>query len=135
MDASSSTPGGASLNDLCAKGTPQLVNLINLILGWMVGPVALIGDASTFYNCVQLEECDWTYQRLLLRDNLDPDNKVLEAVVTTLIYGVTCVSAQTEHAITLLAEKIRDEMPDVALFLLLQRYVDDFGDLEQNDCF
>ena len=127
MDVSSTTPGGASLNELCAKGTPQLVNLLNLILGWMVGPVALVGDATTFYNCVQLEEEDWTYQRLLLRENLDPNNEVMEAVVTTLIYGVTCVSTQTEQVITLLAEKIWEEIPDVATFLLLHHYVDDFS--------
>ena len=56
MNASSGSPGGTSLNEICAKSTPQLVNLLNLILGWMVGPVAVLGDASTFYNCVKLEE-------------------------------------------------------------------------------
>ena len=78
MDASSNTPGGTNLNDICVKGTPQLVNLLSLLLGWVVGPVAITGDASSFYNCVKLHPSHWTYQRLLLYEDLDPTKEVID---------------------------------------------------------
>ena len=128
FDASSNTPnGGTNLNDLCVKGTPQLINIVTLILGWLAGPVAITGDASSFYNCIGLHEDHWTYQRILIRDQLDPGNKVVEAFIRTLIYGVTCVSAQSEEIISMLAEELWEKFPEVAVFLVFHRYVDDFG--------
>jgi predicted GTPase len=61
-------------------------------------------------------------------DDLDPDGKILEAVITTLIYGVKSVSAQSEFALSELADYIRKENPELALFLILSRYVDDLLD-------
>ena len=34
FDASSKTPGGESLNNLLAKGTPEMVRLIDMMLDW-----------------------------------------------------------------------------------------------------
>ena len=42
FDASSKTPGGSSLNDLLAKGQPDIVRLIDMVLGWRMGPSAFI---------------------------------------------------------------------------------------------
>ena len=41
FDASSQTSSGLSLNDCLAKGTPNLVQLLALVLDWMMGPHAL----------------------------------------------------------------------------------------------
>ena len=46
----------------------------------------------------------------------------------TLIYGVKCVSAQSEFAIKLLADLIRLKYPAVATLLEESRYVDDEGE-------
>ena len=102
MDASSNTPGGTNLKDVCVK-KPQLVNLLSLILGWLVGSVAVTGDASSFYNCIKLHQSHWTYRRILLHQDLDPGNDLLEGVIKTLIYGVVCVSAQSKEIIRRLA--------------------------------
>ena len=133
MDASSNTPGGTNLNDVCVKGTPQIVNLLSLILGWVVGQVAIAGDASSFYNCIKLDTSHWTYQRLLLHKDLDPAQDLQEAVIKTLIYGVVCVSAQSEEVLKRLADKVRPEFPEVAEFLEDHRYVDDMGSGVVND--
>ena len=45
--------------------------------------------------------------------------------MTTLIYGVASVSAQTEFAMLELADLIEESNPDLALFLRKSRYVDD----------
>ena len=39
---------------------------------------------------------------------MDPRNPVLEGVIKTLIYGVKSVSRQSEHAIFLLADNVRE---------------------------
>ena len=59
---------------------------------------------------------------------MNPDNPVLEGVIMTLIYGVKSVSCQSEHALKLLADLIREKYPAVALLLEEGRYVDDEGE-------
>ena len=65
FDASSKTPGGSSFNDLLAKGQPDMVRLIDLVLGWKMGPSAFIGDIRQFYNNVLLHEDFWQFQKIL----------------------------------------------------------------------
>ena len=127
FDASSKTPGGSSLNDLLAKGQPDMVRLIDMVLGWKMGPSAFIGDIRQFYNTVLLHEDHWQFQKILLKENLDPGAKVLTAIIKTLIYGVAPVGTQCEEIIKMVAEEIWEEHPEVATLLILKRYVDDFG--------
>ena len=55
----------------------------------------------------------------------------------TMIYGVKCVSAQTEHDIKLLADLIRNKYPAVATLLEEGRYVDDEGESKatKEECY
>ena len=46
FDASSSTPNGTSLNNILAKGEPNLVKLLGMLLGFQMGPTAIAGDIS-----------------------------------------------------------------------------------------
>ena len=120
FDASSKTPGGSSLNDLLAKGQPDMVRLIDMVLGWKMGPSAFIGDIKQFYNTVLLHEDHWQFQKILLKKNLDPDARVLTAIIKTLIYGVSPVGTQCEEIIKLIAEEIWTEYPEVAVLLTLK---------------
>ena len=70
----------------------------------------------------------WNLQRLLYRENLDPSLPIIEYVITTLIYEVKCVSAQSEHAMALLADLIRPLYPELAEFIVKSRYVGDLAD-------
>ena len=65
FDASSKTSTGSSLNDILAKGSADLVNLVSMVLDWLVGPSAVCGDISQFYNTVLLEEQHWKYQQVV----------------------------------------------------------------------
>ena len=49
FDASAVTSTGFSLNDCLAKGTPNLVKLLSMLLEWQMGRNALVGDISQFY--------------------------------------------------------------------------------------
>ena len=77
FDASSRTPAGSSLNDLLAKGNPDLIDLVHMVLNWLVGPVAICGDISQFYNTVHLSENHWQYHQVLWYKNMDITNTSL----------------------------------------------------------
>ena len=85
----------------------------------------MVGDLQQFYNACKLICSQWNLQRFLWVENLDPNGEVLEAVMLTLIYGVSSVSAQSELAMKDLADYIRSENPELATLLVLSRYVDD----------
>ena len=67
---------------------------------------------------------------MLYRKNLDPNEKVQEALIKTLIWGIKSVSAQSECAIIKLAEAVKEEFPLLADFLINSRFVDDLGHSE-----
>ena len=127
FDASSKTPGGVSLNDILAKGTADLVNLVEMVLDWLIGPCAISGDISQFYNTILLAVEHWMYQKVVWYQNMDPTNPLMLGIIRTCIYGVRCVGSQTEYVMTLLADMVRDKHPEVADLLETGRYVDDFG--------
>ena len=103
-----------------------------MVLNWLVGPVALTGDISQFYNMVLLRKEHWKYQRVVWYPDLDPKNELIRGVVRTLIYGVRCVSSQTEYVKRLLEQRIRENASNdldimVADFIKRCWYVDDGG--------
>ena len=130
FDASSSTnkrkdnTGGRCLNDLVCKGSIDTLDLMRVILRFMIGPFALIADISKMYNQFSLLPEYWNLQRIMIKDNLDPQAPVQHACVTTAIYGVKSSSGQTEHGLREVANCIRDEKPQVADLLTTGRYVD-----------
>ena len=127
FDAGSKTSLGFSLNDLLAKGTIDLVRLVDMVLDWRMGASAFCGDIRQFYNSILLSEEHWQFQKVLLKKSLDPQSKVLVGIIITLIYGVKPVGNQCEEVIKLLVDEIKESFPDVAKLLLDKRYVDDFG--------
>ena len=142
MDASTRTPfrkdgtGGRCLNDIVCKGKIETLDLVKVLLRFTVGKFGLTGDLEKFYNACKLDPNMWNLQRFLWIKDLDPNGQVLEAIITTLIYGVKCVSAQSEFALTELADHIKEQFPDLALFLVHSRYVDDLQDSKstQEEC-
>ena len=54
FDASATTPGGTSLNQILAKGNADLVKLWSMMADWTMGPLALTGDVSQAYNSIKM---------------------------------------------------------------------------------
>ena len=127
LNASCTTTTGFSLNDCLAKGTPDLVDLLSVMLDWQMGASAFCGDISQFYPTIKLTPNHWQYQRILLKENLDPKGDLLEAVLVKLGFGVQSVSAQTEEIVRRMAKKLLDTFPEVAALLIKRRYVDDMA--------
>ena len=137
LDASTGTSrrpdgsGGRCLNDLVAKGRIETMNLLRLALRFVIGLEAMTGDLSQFYYSCELVNEQWNLQRFLWRENLDPSGKVIEGIIGALIYGVKCVSPQTEFALEEIANKIDEEFPMLAALIRKSRYVDDFAESRQ----
>ena len=133
MDASSRTrkrpdgTGGRCLNDFVVKGSNSNMNLIRLVLRWSVGRFGFSGDIAQFYNTCKLAPQQWNLQRFLWLQGLDPEASVEEGVITTLMYGVKSVAAQSGYALEQLAELVKESDPELYMFLMFCLYVDDLG--------
>ena len=101
---------------ILAKGNADLVDLVQMVLDWMIGPTAICGDISQFYNTVLLEEDHWQYQQVLWYDDMDITKTLRRGIIRTEIYGVICVCAQTEEIMRQLADTIEEKSPDVRKF-------------------
>ena len=130
FDASSGTRkrrdnrGGRCLNDLVCKGPIDSLDLMRVVLRFMIGLYALVADLTKMYNQFSLVEEYWNLQRVLIKDDLDPESPVRQACVTTAIYGVKSSSGQTEHGMKEIAKHVKEEKPTVAKLLNDGRYVD-----------
>ena len=133
IDASSRTrtrpdgTGGKSLNNLVCQGKVETLNLLKLVLNFRVGKFALTGDLEQFYNSCKLVPRQWNLQRFIWQQDLNPDAPIEEGVITTLMYGVKSVAAQSGYALEQLAETVKESDPELYDFLMLCLYVDDLG--------
>ena len=84
----------------------------------MIGLLSLSGDLAQFYNSCKPLVQQWNLQRFVWQEDLNPNNPLIEGVITTLIYGVKSVSKQSEDAVEQVAETVKEENPELALFLL-----------------
>ena len=115
------------MNDAVVKGRVVTLNLVKMFLRFQVGRAAVQGDLKQFYASIKLVPEQWNLQRVLFRPDLDPNSEVVEAIIKTLIWGVKCVSGQSECSIIKLAEHVRELNPRLAELLLESRFVDDLG--------
>ena len=116
------------MNDLVVKGRVVTLNLTKMALRFTINKAAVQGDLKQFYASIKLLRDQWNLQRCLLKPDLNPDADPVEAVICTLIWGVKCVSAQSEAAVVKLADHIAPENPRLAD----SRFVDDPGDSEDS---
>ena len=136
MDASSKTrlmpdgSGGHCLNNLTVKGKVSTLDLLSMILRFLVGAEACSGDLKQFYTSIGLHPSQWNLQRVLWKENMDIDSKVLELVIISLIFGVRSVSALSETAIIRLADHVSQSFPRLEGMLKRSRFVDDLAHSE-----
>ena len=124
--------GGRSLNDLVMKGRITSLNLVKMLIRFQTGAAAVQGDLKQFYASIKLSPSQWNLQRILYRHNLDPKGEVVEALIRTLIWGIKCVSAQSEASIMKLADFFKDKNPKLYDFLMNCRFCDDLGSSDVN---
>ena len=139
FDASAKCPvtpdgrGGRCLNDITMKGVISTLDLMQMLLRFCIGKVAVTGDLKMFYTSIHLHPEQWHLQRVLFRDNLDLDSEVIEMIIRTLIFGVKPVSALSERALLMLADLVNNDHPRLAEMIRRGRFVDDLADSDKNE--
>ena len=109
-------------------GKVDTLDLIRVVLKFILLSHAVASDLTKMYNMFNLLPQFWNLQRIVMKKDLDPNAEVLEGVITTLIYGVSSVSCQTEVSLGLIAADCRVKEPKVATFIDKSRYVDNMLD-------
>ena len=104
------------------------MDLLRLVLRWVLGRWTISEDNAQFYNTCKLDPHQLNLQRFLWLKDLDLESILEEGVITTLMYGVKSVSAQSGYAVEELAEFVKDSDPELYIFLMFCIYVDDLGD-------
>ena len=94
----------------------------NLVTRWKSLKVGLASDLSKFYPSFKLRTEDWNLQFLWKVPSLMQGEEPELFCVTSLIFGVASVAAQSEAAM----EKIAELYPDLKM-ILESRYVDDLA--------
>ena len=139
FDASAKCPvtkdgrGGRCLNDITMKGVISTLDLMQMLLRFCIGKVAVTGDLKMFYTSIHLHPEQWHLQRVLFRDNLDLDSEAIEMIIRTLIFGVKPVSALSERALLMLADLVNNDHPRLAEMIRRGRFVDDLADSDKNE--
>ena len=129
FNASFPTSSGKSLNDILPTGKVNLA-LDKIALNFTIAPVGIVADISKFYNSFDLSEEDYHLQLMLWNKDMDPNGEIETYVIKTLIYGVRCVSRQTEIAMEKLASMYAESDPEFSRLLTERRYVDDMSTSE-----
>ena len=80
-----------------------------MLLEWQMRRNGLVRDISQLYPTFLLVPKHWRYQHILLRENLDPNRQLLDAVIVKLGFGVSSISAQTEEVVRRLATRLKEE--------------------------
>ena len=111
-DGSQSTPNGASLNSILAKGKNTLANILHILLRFRRKAIGISTDISMAYNGVLLEPAHFKYQRYLWKEELNPLNPTKVMVVRTFIYGIKCSGNTTTAGFTKLSEYCNENFPE-----------------------
>ena len=125
FDASQRTPGGCSLNDILAKGTNNMNNLVEILIRWTIMVWAFHTDIRKMYNAVQLCKSDWCYQLYLWNKNLDINEEPEIKIITSVVNGIVSSGNQAERAIRLTAETFKAQFPKAFDIIHKDTYVDD----------
>ena len=94
----------------------------NLVIRWRALSVGIASDLSKFYPSLKLRTEDWNLQFLWMVPSLKVGDEPEMYVVTSLIFGMASVAAQSEAAMA----KIAERYPDLKE-VLESRYVDDLA--------
>ena len=128
FDASARTPGGASLNQILAKGQNTLANLFNLLIRFRIKKWGFVSDVQMAYNGLAMDVEHLRYHKFLWKEDMSAEKEMKTMVILTHIYGVKSSGNLTIAGFKLLAERARKEgrnLDEGAEVLESSAYMDD----------
>ncbi|XP_055909030.1 uncharacterized protein LOC129943530 [Eupeodes corollae] len=122
FDASATTSNGTSLNDILCNGPALQNDLAAVLLNWRLHKFVITADVKKMYRCIDMNEEDSQYQRILWRNE---NNDIQEFRLTTVTFGTASAPYTAIRVMHQLAEDERERFPLAYQVLKEQMYVDD----------
>ena len=112
FDASSSTPGGDSLNNILAKGHNSLSRILDVLIRFRSRKHAFACDIKMAYNNLRLLPPYYKFHKYLWKQDLDESKAPEDWYLKTLIYGVKSAGQQTIAGFRILADHCIAQHPE-----------------------
>ena len=125
FNASLKTYTGYSLNDIIAKGSNNMNNLVEMLIRWQIKIFGYHSDIRKMYNTVLMNKDHWRYQLYWWSDTLKPDDPPLIKFIKTCIYGIKSSGNQAERALRMVVDLMSEQYPMAADIVNNDVYVDD----------
>ncbi|XP_037932729.1 uncharacterized protein LOC119667505 [Teleopsis dalmanni] len=117
---------GVSLNDFLLKGPDMLRPLINILLNFRIGRIAVCGDIAEMFHRILVQEADTDAQRFLWFSETFKNICVYKLNVVS--FGARCSPYIAHFIRNLNAERFIAENPRAVYAIKNNHYVDDFID-------
>ncbi|XP_075167679.1 uncharacterized protein LOC142239799 [Haematobia irritans] len=114
-----------SLNSSLVKGPEQAKPLLNILLQFRQGKIAVAADIREMFSQVKIRAEDQHTQRFLWRDG-DRSKPIQHFVMTSMIFGAICSPCCAEYIKNRNAEEYSTMYPNAATAIVNKHYVDDF---------
>lgn len=126
FDGSSRTRNGKSLNNILAVGPKIHSDMLFVLLNWRFFCFVYTADIEKMYRCIDLDETDAQYQRILWRSS--PQEPVQELCCTTVMFGTASAPFVAIRTLHQLAADEATRYPLAVESIHTQMYVDDLLD-------
>ena len=120
MDASANSQG-QSLNKNLPTGDTSSIDIVRTFQNFLTMPVIILGDVKSYYPSHRLHPSQWSIQRFLWIDDLDPDGTPTEYYLVRLFFGLAPVARLCSVAL----EKLGEKYPHLEKVFTRDFYVDD----------
>ncbi|XP_036347102.1 uncharacterized protein LOC118756446, partial [Rhagoletis pomonella] len=117
---------GMSLNDAILCGPDLLVPLVDILLDFRVGKVAICGDIAEMFHQINVSDNDMHVQRFLWLDEDDDISKPSVYVMRALTFGISCAPCISHYVRDKNANTFFEQFPKAVDAIKRRHYVDDF---------
>ncbi|GBP17520.1 hypothetical protein EVAR_74114_1 [Eumeta japonica] len=124
---------GASLNDFMLSGPDLLTPLIDILLAFRIGKVAICGDIAEMFHRINVRESDMHAQRFLWWDKGDSLYQPSEFIMRAITFGLNCAPCIAHYVRNVNAEKFKEQYPRAVQSILHHHYMDDLIDSEDTE--
>ncbi|XP_036340648.1 uncharacterized protein LOC118750014 [Rhagoletis pomonella] len=125
---------GVALNDAVLGGPDFLIPLVDILLKFRIGKVAICGDIAEMFHQINVTNNDMHVQRFLWLDNEDDISQPSVYVMRALTFGISCAPCIAHYVRDKNANTFVQQFPEAVDAITRYHYVDDFiysGDSEQ----
>ncbi|XP_073821123.1 uncharacterized protein [Musca autumnalis] len=124
---------GVCLNDFIHCGPDLLKSLVDILLSFRVGKIAICGDIAEMFHRINVRKEDMHAQRFLWCDENDNPEKPSIYVMRALTFGICCAPCIAHYVRDFNAEHFKNEFPRAVEAIQQYHYVDDFIDSVNDD--